>query len=330
MIGVGIIGAGNFGHEHAKAIVKNPSTELIAASRRNEAELNNFISCYNILGYKDYKELLKNDSIDVVVIATPHDMHHHIAVDAAKAGKHILLEKPMAHNLPACDQIIKATDTYQVKLMIAHIIRYMPAFSKAKQMLDDGIIGKLVYANAHFARKWDTPNRRSWHYKHNLGGGMLKTGGIHYIDLMCWIYGSEVTSVRAFISNPFFQKDADDATQLFISFKNGKSGLLTNSGFQSGGRLFEIVITGTKGMIKADLIKGVWLGQNDKWEKVYTPDIGDKEVEEGALVQEWKDFSNKLLSGEPVPISGEYGRHMIEIVEAAHKSSQSGQEILIV
>jgi predicted dehydrogenase len=87
VIGVGIIGAGEFAHKHARAIITNSSTVLIAACRRNEVELNNFIKKYNIIGYSDYNELLKNKNIDAVVICTPHHMHHQIAADAAKAGQ---------------------------------------------------------------------------------------------------------------------------------------------------------------------------------------------------------------------------------------------------
>ena len=329
MIGVGIIGAGEFAHKHARAIIKNSSTHLIAACRRNEVELTNFINQYNIFGYSDYRELLKNNTIDAVVICTPHHLHHQIATDAAKAGKHILLEKPMAHNLAACDDILKAVKEYQVKFMVGHIIRYMSVFAKAKKLLDEGVIGELVYASAHIAKKWDTPNRRDWHYNHQQGGGMLKTVGIHYVDLLTWLYQSTVESVKATVSNPFFRKEADDAAVIFLNFTNGKSGLLTSTGFKRGAPIFEVVITGTKGIIKADLFNGLTLGQDEKWQEICSPVKPGVDVEEEALVLEWQDFSEKILTcGEP-SISGDYGRHIIEIVDGAILSSMKGREVLL-
>ncbi|GAH31932.1 unnamed protein product, partial [marine sediment metagenome] len=220
---VGIIGAGVFAHKHANAIKQNPDAVLVAASRRNLDELNKFTQEYGIKDYSDYKELLHDKTINAVLIATPHHLHHQITENAAKAGKHILLEKPMAHNVDACEQILKSVEKYNSRLMIAHIIRFMPAFMKAKQMLDEGIIGDHVYAQSHIARKWNTPNRRSWHLDKKRGGGMLATVGIHYIDLLTWIIGDEVKAVKASMSNPFLGKETDDAALLFLTYKNGKN-----------------------------------------------------------------------------------------------------------
>ena len=327
MIRVGIIGAGAFAYKHANAIKQNSTTILVAASRRNKVELDKFTTEFNIKGYTDYKVLLADKLINAVLIATPHHLHHQITADAAKAGKHILLEKPMGHNLIACDQILESTKNSNISLMIAHIIRFIPAFRKAKQLLDDGVIGDLVYAQAHIARKWDTPNRRPWHFEQGQGGGMLMTVGIHYVDILTWIIDDNVKSVKASVSNPFLEKGTDDAALLFLTYKNGKNALLTCSGFSSGGPIFEIIITGTKGLIKADIYKGVWLGQNDTWQLVEEPEQGDPE--EKALIFEWRDFAEKILHNKPPSISGEYGRHMVEIIDATHKSSQSSQEILI-
>ncbi|NQU50979.1 MAG: Gfo/Idh/MocA family oxidoreductase [Bacteroidetes bacterium] len=327
MIGVGIIGAGAFAHKHAAAILHNKTTTLVAASRRNKAELEKFTACYGIKGYTNYLDLLNDKSIQAVLIATPHHLHHKVAEDAAKAGKHILLEKPMGHNIEVCNQILDSVKNYNSELMVAHISRFMPAFSKAKKMLDEGIIGDLVYAQAHIARKWNTPNRRSWHLEQNQGGGMLMTVGIHYLDLLTWIIGENVKSVKASISNPFLGKNVDDAALLFLTYKNGINALLTCSGFDSGGPIFEVMITGTKGMIKADMFKGVWLGQNDEWKRIKEPESGDPEVE--ALIFEWSDFIGNIMDKKPVSISGEYGRHMIEVIEAAQISSQLGKEVYL-
>ena len=327
MIRVGIIGAGAFAQKHAKAILQNSCIKLVAASRRNKVELEKFISEYNIKGYSDYRELLNNKTINAVLIATPHHLHHQITEEAAEAGKHILLEKPMAHNVETCEQILQSVEKYNSRLMIAHIIRFMPAFMKAKKMLVEGIIGELVYAQAHIARKWNTPNRRSWHLDKNQGGGMLTTVGIHYIDLLTWIIDDKVKSVKASVSNSFLGKETDDAALLFLTYKNGKNALLTSSGFNNGGPLFEVVITGTKGIIKADIYKGVWLGQNDAWQLVEEP--AQEDPEEKALALEWQDFVDKIKSNEPPSITGEYGLHIMEIIEAAHKSSQLGEEVFL-
>jgi len=327
MIRVGIIGAGTIAHKHANAINQNPDALLMAASRRNLDELNKFTQEYGIKGYSDYKELLHDKTINAVLIATPHHLHHQITENAAKAGKHILLEKPMAHNVDACEQILKSVEKYNSRLMIAHIIRFMPAFMKAKQMLDEGIIGDLVYAQSHIARKWNTPNRRSWHLNKNTGGGMLTTVGIHYIDLLTWIIGDEVKAVKASMSNPFLGKETDDAALLFLTYKNGKNALLTCSGFNNGGQLFEVVITGTKGMIKADIYKGVWLGQNDEWTQIKEPEKDDPE--DIALANEWKDFIDRIKLNQSPSITGKYGLHIMEIIDAAQKSSQLGEEVVL-
>ncbi|WP_224544514.1 Gfo/Idh/MocA family protein [Mesorhizobium sp. CA16] len=124
MIALGIIGAGDFGAAHARAIKEVDGIRLVAACRGNATALAAFTAEYGGKGYTDWRELLEDSSVDAVVIAAPHALHAEMAIGAAKAGKHILLEKPMARTVAECDAINAAVAQSGVKLMVAHLLHF--------------------------------------------------------------------------------------------------------------------------------------------------------------------------------------------------------------
>ncbi len=116
-LGVGIIGAGSFGERHAQALAALDDVRLVAATRTNPAALAEFTARYGGRGYTDYHALLADPAVEAVVIATPHHLHTGAVETAARAGKHILLEKPMAPTLAECDRILAAADQAGVPLI---------------------------------------------------------------------------------------------------------------------------------------------------------------------------------------------------------------------
>src|SRR5690606_15137160 len=113
--------------------------------------------------YSDWRDLLADPKVDVVLIATPHHLHEEIAIGAAQAGKHILLEKPMAPTTRACDAINAAVAKAGVQLMVGHIMHFALPCLKAKEIIDSGIIGKPVLGSSGMIKLWMESNRRDWH-----------------------------------------------------------------------------------------------------------------------------------------------------------------------
>ena len=327
MIGIGIIGAGFFGRRHADVVRKLPNVKFIAASRTNEKKLRIFCDEYSVQAYPDYRDLLKREDIDAVVIAVPHHKHKAIAIEAAKAGKHILLEKPMAHTVNDCVLIDNAARKSGVKLMIGHNMRYFRSSVIGKDILDSGELGEPVLGRSTISKYWMEENRRPWHLDADTGGGMLMTVGIHFIDVLSWLLNSKVKSVRAHISTRFHDQSADDMGLLFLQYENGLSGMVTSIGYSSGVTDFTTEITCTKGMLKINHLGGVYIGQKEAWSLV--PDSIAEHPEEEALQNEWKAFVRSITMEKRPPVSGDYGLHIVGIIEAARQSSKMKQEIML-
>ncbi len=327
MLGIGIIGAGFFGENHARAILETQGTELIAASRRNTEELQKFSRKFNTIGYTDYKELIKNPDINAVIIAVPHQEHTRVAMDAAREGKHILLEKPMATSIKDCDKIIDSANTAGVCLMMGHTMQFMRSSTIAREIIDSGELGEIIYGTGTAAKKWLTPNRRDWHRDDPVGGGMLMTMGIHYIDLLTWLFKSRVSSVRANISTRFHEQAADDSGMIFLQYESGTTGTVINTGYDTGIETYNATLTCTKGLLRSEMFGGVHIGKNNEWK--YLPGSASQGTDHETLLNEWKAFVEAVETNSPPQVTAEYGKHIMEIIFAAKESSRQKKEIWI-
>src|SRR6478672_13884779 len=153
-LGVGIIGAGYFGGEHARAVAAVSGARLVAASARTPERLDRFTQQFGGRGYAEYRDMIADPAVDAVCIALPHNLHAEATVAAARAGKSILLEKPMAPSLADCDTIVSAVHETGVPLMVAHPYRYMRAYQEAIRLIQAGEIGRPVAATAAMVKDW--------------------------------------------------------------------------------------------------------------------------------------------------------------------------------
>ena len=328
MINVGIIGAGAFGAQHATAIAAVDGVRLIAASRTNEAALAEFSQRFACQGYTDYHDLLANPEIDAVVIATPHHLHTHIVEDAAQAGKHILLEKPMAPTLAECDRIVEVTREAGIKLMVGHTGHFIPALRVAKKLLDSGEMGEVVYGVSTKSKQWMNPDRREWHLDRAQGGGMWMTIGVHALDQLTWLVGAPVQSVSAVLQTRFHEQAADDTGVAFLRYANGSTGTAVAIGFQTGVFTFVTELTCTKGLLRIDNRQGVFVGRDEQWQLV--PESAQETWMASALVNEWRDFVEALEKDTEPAVTGEFGRHIMAVVFAAEEASRLEQELPIL
>jgi phthalate 4,5-cis-dihydrodiol dehydrogenase len=323
MLGVGIIGAGHFGAQHAEAIAELDNVRLVASSRTNETALNEFVRKYGGRAYTDYGYLLADNDVDAVMIATPHHLHTDIAILAAKAGKHILLEKPMAPTLDECDQIIQATNEFGVKLMVGHTNHFAPHYQKAKEIVDSGELGEIVLGNSTVSKFWMESNRRDWHLDRDTAGGMWLTVGIHCLDRLTWLIDSSIQSVCAQFDTRFHDQKADDIGLIFLRYANGAMGTVTSIGYATGAPQNFTQITCIKGVLKIDK-NGVHIGRDEKWQQIPCADMGNN-----ALVNEWKAFIDAIQDDMEPAVGGAFARHIMAAVFAAEESSRMKQEIVV-
>lgn len=324
---VGIIGAGFFGDKHATAVHACDEFELVAASRTDRRALATFVERYGGTPYDDYRELLADDRVDAVVIATPHATHREIAVAAARAGKHVLLEKPMAVTLEECDAILAAAEEAGVTLMVGHVTHFSPAFKTAKAMLDAGEVGEIVAGLSTMRKRWFEPNRRDWHLDRAEGGGVLMTGGIHAVDRLGWLVGSEVFSVAAHLATRFHRQSADDTGVLFLRYVDGTVGTVYSIGYDTGAPEHGTELTCTRGIIRVHSVHGVSIGRGEAWTTV--PDTGHAAWMNEALVSEWQAFERAIREQQEPAVPGRFARHVMATLFAAEESSRTHAEVRV-
>jgi phthalate 4,5-cis-dihydrodiol dehydrogenase len=327
MIGVGIIGAGHFGQKHAEALATHSDASLVAASRTNKTALEEFVSQFGGRGYQDYHALLDDKEVQAVVIATPHQLHAEIAVAAAQAGKHILLEKPLAENLPDCDWILDSARQAGVVFMAGLTNHFVPAYFAARELLASGEMGELVMAIDKTMKPWWAPNRRAWHLDRSTGGGMWMTIGVHGVDRLNWLAGSRVYCVSASITTRFHDQPADDCAMAFLKYENGIAGTVAVVGYQEGTPIFDLELVCTGGLLKVDKAKGVYIGKNNAW--THLPGSASMNWMEDALVREWQVFLEAIETHSEPPISLDFSRHVMEVLFAAEEASRLRREVKI-
>jgi predicted dehydrogenase len=221
----GVIGCGNAATFHAMANKTNPNLKFVAAYDIDEKAVNRFAKKHKLEPYTDLDKLLKSD-IDAVHIILPHYLHAPTAVAAAKAGKHVLCEKPMANNLEECDEMIAATKKAGVKFMIAENHRFLPAHRCMKDALTRGLIGDVILART-YEGAYDNPekicNPAHWMFSYEKGGGgALQDQGVHKFAMLNWFLG-EVESAQCWCGKALKSppNKGEDTAMIHLRYKNG-------------------------------------------------------------------------------------------------------------
>jgi len=275
---------------------------------------------FNTAYYEDYKKLLNTD-IDGVVICTCNKLHGEVVVEAAKAKKHILVEKPFAIDYKQAEEMIKACRENKVKLMTAFPMRFNQAVIEAKASVDRGEIGDVLCISGINHGKIPS----GWFLDKELaGGGAVMDHTVHIADLMRWFTGSEYKKVYAESGALIHNKGIDDCGIVNVEFENGVFGTIDCSwAHHKNYSIWPEVymeIVGTKGVLEIDAFK-----QN---EKVYTADDGliydeiwGSDGDEGLI----REFVEILRTGKTPLVTGIDGERAMEVALTAYKSSLSGE-----
>jgi predicted dehydrogenase len=324
MIGIGIIGGGRIAGGHAQAVAANPELLTLRgiASARPErgAELT---GKFGGTAYTDWRHLLERPEIEAVVIGLRNDQHLEAVLAAARAGKHILLEKPMAMTLAECDRMIEATRAAGVKLLVGQTQHFFAVNQAAKRLLDSGEIGHPIIVTDTWYKPFGLAVRQPWFLDRAHGGGMWFMNGNHMIDRVIWFTGSPVVAVRAKIGNSLLGLKADDSSVAVLEHKNGLLTTLTHAGYAVGDERWIGEFVCTKGMLKVSTFPpgpGVWAARQSAYEPVpYT--------DHDALAAEFRAFGECIRDRTPEPVAPEHARHVLQVMLAAEESSRLGREV---
>lgn len=215
-IGVAVIGHGFMGHEHEKMLTKTDGIRLIGFSDRDPAQLDDVGE--GLKRYADNEELFADPEVDVVLIAANNNQHHDLVIGAAKAGKDIICEKPVAMNVAELDEMIRVTEQCGVKFTVHHQRRFDQDFRITKEILDQKALGD-VYLIKNLLYGFNG-NMHDWHVYQSEGGGMLYDWGVHLIDQVLWMMPeAKITSVYADVRN-VINFEVDDYFKIILKFDN--------------------------------------------------------------------------------------------------------------
>lgn len=330
MVRVGILGGSGIAMNHAEAVRSHPETaELVAVAEIDPVRRAKFVERWGVAGYESVEDLLARAGVDAVAICLPHWLHAPVAVAAARAGKHLLIEKPMAPSVAECDQILAASRSADVKLMVALTRRYYPGMIAGRELIDAGTIGQPIAAEARFLKDWGFEKRAPWYKDRARGGGMWLGNGVHIVDGLAYLLGSEITAVKGAVERRLYEMSADDFGFAWFDFQNGTHATAMTYGYRSGVYHDHLVVIGTEGLLRCER-EAAYLGRGETWEKV---DVRtrwprfDGNYARIAFHLEWEAFLRYLADDTPSPISGEYGRHIVAALVAAEQSTTSGQEV---
>jgi UDP-N-acetyl-2-amino-2-deoxyglucuronate dehydrogenase len=333
-IRVAVIGAGIFGEEHIKGFSHWQDAEVVAISRRNEARGNELAGKYGVKYYQDYEEMLASEDVDVASICLPTGLHKPAALAVAKAGKHILLEKPMARTVAECDSIIEACNSANVKLMLSFTHHFHPELQFAKKMIDEGRLGEILLALDFFSfgelEAWP-----SWYYSHELGGGgEMMHDAVHSVDRMAWLIGSQIVEVYGRTSNyARGLEKVEDGGAAVLSFKNGAiASLFVNEATyplpvevsenpveNMFGRC-ELELHGTRGSIRYNTWRDIHFCSK---EESFTL----KHHYVNPMVIETREFLDSILEDREPCVGGEEGKEGIAVIQAIYESERRNEPV---
>ena len=227
--GCALWGCGWVASGHIAAYLKNIDCELIGiGSRRREsvqAKIDEF-GLHNIKVYEKFEDILNDSSVDIVSISTPNDLHAAEAMLAAKAGKHIFLEKPAAINADELDELVKVIDEYRTKTVMGLVLRFNPLSQLQKRLIAEGELGNVFLANVDY---WFGRERGSWMREGSRAGGAFVLGGCHSVDIARYILNSDIVAVRGDSVQVGDWYDYAPVETAQVKFANGAIGVFSCS-----------------------------------------------------------------------------------------------------
>lgn len=319
---LGVLGAGIIARSFMEAAPDVPDLAVAVICDVVEASARALAEPHGIAWATDYRAVLEDESIDAVYIALPHHLHEAVAVASAEAGKHILLEKPMANSLAEADRILEAQKRSSVKLMLGFTHRFHAELETAKRLIDAGELGQVTLAVDIMTTGGQIPG---WFWqKEQAGGGVLHVNGAHSFDRLRWLVGSEIVEVFAYAETYDARKTVEDSTVVAMRFENGAMGTTVHNWVVDFALPFkcDLDLYGTGGAIRIDTWNALeFSNPGHTWVQ--------KRERDDSFQKEIGEFVGAILEDRDPCVTGEDGRRSLACVQAAYESARAGKPVSI-
>jgi len=309
-LGVAVIGTGQWGKNHARIYKELPSTELIAVCDVNAERAKTMAAQYGVKAYSDSSQMLKNKQIEAVNVCTWSTILAKEAKKALDAGKHVLVEKPMATTPQQAKKLVQTAQENGLHLTVGFLMRFIPGLQLIRQSVENKKIGELVCVTAKRVSQW--PER--------IGDvGVVKDTAIHDIDVMRFISNQDPVSVYAKMGSMRIKK-FEDYAHIMLTYKNGESAFI-ESNWLTPYKTRMLTVTGSEAIMRLDYIT------QDLWIEQKSENVQPRLPFQEPLKAELQHFVDCIEDKREPIITGEDGVKALEIASAAMQSSAKNRAI---
>ena len=340
-VGVGLVGSQFISSIHAEALKTVTDAEIIAVISPTKGNAKGFAAKHGIPHhFTKIEEMLAMDEIDMIAIGAPNYLHCEITLKAAKAGKHIVVEKPLCMNLAEADQMIDACKKANVKLMYAEELCFTPKYVRLKGLLDEGALGKPIILKQ--SEKHDGPHADHFWDVERSGGGVTMDMGCHAIEFFRWINGRKpIKSVYAQMTTSVHTDKTigDDNAIIILEFENGVIAIAEESWTKLGGMDDRAEIHGSEGVAYADVLQGNSIQTYSKKGVGYAVEKAGntvgwsftmyEEIWNYGFPQEFAHFVDCVKNDKKPLVTGEDGRAVLEVIFAAYESAGTHKKVFM-
>jgi len=333
-LNVAIIGCGSIAKNHCKGVVAKEECHLYAlCDNRDDDRIQQLQAEFGgDIMVKDYRELLNDPKIDIAIVTTSDESHCEITCAFLRAGKHVLLEKPMALHTEECLEMIKAEKESGMRLMVGQVARYSPVIVRARQMVAEGCIGELVYVESEYAHCYEKHRGyKDWRINPSREG--VIGGGCHAIDLLRSVAGDPL-EVHAFSNHKILTEwPVNDSTIAIYKFPNNVLGKVFCSIGAKRKHEMRTSFFGTKGTLSFSSKEGLitLYAEDENGGGYTTPQMVTVENNVSHnMTAEISDFVDAILNDKPTPISSREGLYTVTVCRATVNAADSGETVKIV
>lgn len=342
-VGVGIVGTGMIANFHARAIADAGNAHLVGCFNRSIEKAQAFADQHGGKAFSSLEEMIAESDVQALSICTPSGAHLDPAVAGAKAGKHILIEKPLEITTERCDAIIQACREAGVQLAVTFQSRFHESSQLMKRAVDGGRFGRVTMGDAYvkWYRSQEYYDSGAWRGTWALdGGGALMNQAIHSVDLLLWLMGpvAEINAMTATMTHE--RIEVEDVAVATLKFESGALGVIEATTTAYPGALKRIEISGSNGtaiLEEEDLKAWQFADESDEDQAIRERMEGRTQTGGGAgdpaaighhgHTMVFEDFAGAILEGRAPSVDGAEGRRSVEVIQAIYESAKKGQTV---